>query len=117
MRILLIGAVEFSHRALLHLVGMGAHVVGVCTLRQSSFNADHVDLSDACRSSGIPSVYADDIHAPELLAWMATHKPDVIFCFGWSRLLKPPVLSLAPMGVVGFHPAALPMNRGRHPLI
>lgn len=41
----------------------------------------------------------------------------MIFCFGWSRLIKPPLLELPPMGVVGFHPAALPKNRGRHPLI
>jgi methionyl-tRNA formyltransferase len=27
------------------------------------------------------------------------------------------ILALAPRGVVGFHPAALPANRGRHPLI
>jgi len=26
-------------------------------------------------------------------------------------------LGIAPLGVVGFHPAALPANRGRHPLI
>jgi len=27
------------------------------------------------------------------------------------------MLAAAPLGVVGFHPAALPANRGRHPLI
>jgi len=32
-------------------------------------------------------------------------------------LIKAPLLNLSPMGVVGFHPAALPANRGRHPLI
>ena len=39
------------------------------------------------------------------------------FCFGWSRLIREPLLSLAPLGVIGFHPAALPANRGRHPII
>ncbi|MEM8892560.1 MAG: formyltransferase family protein, partial [Bacteroidota bacterium] len=38
-------------------------------------------------------------------------------CFGWSYLLKTEVLELAPMGVIGYHPAELPKNRGRHPLI
>ncbi|HTE46552.1 MAG TPA: formyltransferase family protein [Gemmatimonadaceae bacterium] len=51
------------------------------------------------------------------MAWIADRKPDVIFCFGWSRLLKQRLLQLAPLGVVGFHPTLLPSNRGRHPLI
>jgi methionyl-tRNA formyltransferase len=42
---------------------------------------------------------------------------DVLMCFGWSNLIKKEVLEVAPLGVVGFHPALLPNNRGRHPLI
>jgi len=117
MRIVFIGAVEFSLRALQHLGEIGASVVGVCTLRQSPFNADHVDLSDHCAQHGIPCTYAEDIHAPDTLEWIAGRRPDVIFCFGWSRLLSKPLLELSPLGVVGFHPAALPRNRGRHPII
>ena len=41
----------------------------------------------------------------------------MIFCFGWSSLLKERVLNIPPMGVIGYHPAKLPENRGRHPLI
>ena len=117
MRIVLIGAVEFSLHALQHLGLIGASVVGVCTLRQSTFNSDHVDLSVYCAQYGIPCIYADRIDAPHAREWIASCKPDVIFCFGWSRLLSKSVLELAPMGVVGFHPAALPQNRGRHPII
>jgi methionyl-tRNA formyltransferase len=32
-------------------------------------------------------------------------------------LIKKELLELAPMGIVGYHPAKLPENRGRHPLI
>ncbi|WP_295583625.1 formyltransferase family protein [uncultured Lamprocystis sp.] len=117
MRIVFIGAVEFSLRTLQHLGAIGASVVGVCTLRQSAFNADHVDLSGHCAEHGIPCIHTEDIHAPAALEWIAGCQPDVIFCFGWSRLLRKPVLELAPLGVVGFHPAALPRNRGRHPII
>ena len=116
MRIVFVGAVEFSLHALQHLRVIGASVVGVCTLRQSALNADHVDLSDYCTQHGIPCIYTENIHASVSLEWVAACQPDVIFCFGWSRLLKKAVLELAPMGVVGFHPAALPKNRGRHPL-
>jgi methionyl-tRNA formyltransferase len=117
MRIVFIGTVEFSQRALDRLVAMKADVVGVCTLEEAAFNADHVDLSPTCQAHGIPVLYAKDINSPETLDWIRDRAPDVIFCFGWSRLLKQELLELARLGVVGFHPAALPANRGRHPLI
>lgn len=117
MRIFFIGAVEFSRRALLKVLACGGDVVGVATKERSPFNADHVDLAPLCREKGIPCLHAADLNAPGTVAWIRGTKPDVIFCFGWSHLLRTDVLGLAPLGVVGFHPAALPANRGRHPLI
>jgi len=117
MRILFIGAVAFSAHALRELIAMQVKIVGVCTLKESLFNADHVDLSSIANDAGIPTLYAQNLDDPESLEWIRERKPDVIFCFGWSRLIKAPLLGLPPMGVVGFHPAALPANRGRHPLI
>jgi len=117
MRIVFIGAVEFSLSALECLVNLGADVVGVCTLRAPTFNSDHVDLSKISNSHGIPWLYANDINSIESISWIKDKSPDVIFCFGWSKLLKEDLLELTPLGVIGFHPAALPANRGRHPLI
>jgi len=117
MRIVFIGSVEFSLRALERLVALEAEIVGVCTLQESEFNADHVDLRGFSESHGIPSLYVDDINSSETLAWIRGKSPDVIFCFGWSRLIKKDLLKMAPLGIVGFHPALLPANRGRHPLI
>lgn len=117
MRIVFVGAVEFSRRALECLLTINAEVVGVCTLKESKFNADHVDLSALSASHGIPWLYAEDINSVESLSWIKDKSPDIIFCFGWSKLLKQDLLKLAPLGVIGFHPAALPANRGRHPLI
>jgi len=117
MNILFIGSVIFSAQALRKLVAMNARVVGVCTLRESSFNSDHVDLLPIAEESGIPGRYVTDLHDNETMSWIRERNPDVIFCFGWSRLIREPLLSLSPLGVVGFHPAELPANRGRHPLI
>ena len=117
MRIVFIGAVEFSRSALNRLIEIQADLVGVCTLQESSVNADHSDLSIICESSGIPWIYSPDINSEETLQWVSGKRPDVIFCFGWSRLLREKLLKLAPLGVIGFHPAALPANRGRHPII
>lgn len=117
MRIVFIGSVEFSLRALEKLVALGAEIVGVCTLQESKFNADHIDLRGFCEAHGVPSLYVDDINSIKAITWIRGKRPDIIFCFGWSRLIKKDLLELPPLGVVGFHPSLLPANRGRHPLI
>ena len=117
MRIFFVGTVEFSRKALIKLSELNAHVVGVATLAASAFNSDYSDLSDICIQNKIELKYLDNIHSAENMSWIRTLKPDIIFCFGWSKLLKKELLDIAPLGVVGYHPAALPLNRGRHPLI
>jgi len=115
MKIVFIGAVTFSEKTLEKLIVLKADIVGVCTLEKSSFNADHVDLTQLCMKHNIPVRYTTDINSDENISWIKILVPDVIFCFGWSRLLKIDLLNLAPLGVLGYHPAALPANRGRHP--
>ena len=117
MRIVFIGAVKFSQACLKKLIEIDTKPIGVCTLKKSSFNADHVDLTLLCNENNIHVSYTPDINSEESIAWIRSHSPDIIFCFGWSRLLKSELLNIAPLGVVGYHPAALPKNRGRHPLI
>ena len=117
MKIAFIGCIDFSQRALELLIEMNLEVVGVCTLKKSTFNADHRDLAKICQENNIAWTYTPDINSDESLRWLKNKNPDVIFCFGWSKLLGKSLLDIAPMGVIGFHPAALPANRGRHPLI
>ena len=117
MRILFIGTVEFSASALHELITMKANLVGVCTASASTFNSDHVDLTPIAEQAGIPVFDTSDINSTDTLNWIRGLAPDILFCFGWSQLIKKPLLSLPPKGVIGFHPAALPANRGRHPLV
>ena len=117
MRAVFIGTVEFSLRSLEKLIGLNVNLVGVITKESSSFNSDFVDLKSLCISNGIPCLYVDDINSLDSIKWIKDLNPDVIFCFGWSSLIKKEILNIAPMGVVGYHPTKLPMNRGRHPLI
>ena len=92
MKILFIGSVQFSKEALLQSIKSSAEVVGVCTLSESSFNSDHCDLSPVAESYEIPVHYVKDINSSETLNWIKDKEPDVIFCFGWSRLLKKEIL-------------------------
>jgi len=117
MRILFIGTVQFSKDALLKLIELKANVVGVITKDKSSFNSDFADLKSICDVKKIDCICVDKINDPKVLDFSQAKRPDIIFCFGWSALLAESFLTLAPMGVVGYHPALLPKNRGRHPLI
>ena len=117
MKIFFIGTVGFSKCALAKLIDMKSQIVGVVTKADSPFNADFADLTPLCKKTNIPYMFVDNINDKEVNDWIKSLQPDVIFCFGWSELLKRELLHLALMGVVGFHPAALPKNRGRHPII
>lgn len=118
MKIVFIGCVEFSRRMLEVLIGMKqAELCGVVTRASSKFNTDFVPLAPLAEQHGIPVFLARRNEQEPMEAWIRERGPDVIFCFGWSYLLRAPILGAAPMGVLGFHPAALPANRGRHPLI
>lgn len=117
MRILFIGTVEFSYKALKKLIELNAEIVGVCTKKKSDFNSDFEDLTPLCKKADIPFKYVNDINSNENIDWIRSLSPDIIFCFGWSNLIKKDLLNLPKMGVVGYHPALLPKNRGRHPII
>jgi len=117
VRIVFIGSVQFSLSALSQLSKMNANIVGVCTKNSSPLNSDYVDLSSFSNKKGIPWRYVDDINSKASVGWIEELKPDVIFCFGWSHILHDELLSIAPLGVIGFHPSKLPRNRGRHPII
>jgi len=117
MKILFIGTVEFSLHMLEKLVSLDIDLVGVCTKKHSGFNSDFADLTPLCKLHSIPYLHLEDINSKESVQWIKRLNPDVIFCFGWSFLLKKEVLTIPKLGVVGYHPAKLPKNRGRHPLI
>lgn len=117
MKIAFIGSVELSQLLLEKLLALNANIVGVVTKPNSDFNSDFKDLAVLSRANNIPFRYTKDINEEENLDWIKQIGADVIFCFGWSNILKNPILNITPRGVVGFHPANLPQNRGRHPIV
>jgi methionyl-tRNA formyltransferase len=118
MKVGFIGCVESSELALKIVLAVdNVEVVGVITKETSAFNSDHVDLSYLCKNHGIPFYFEDSSDKLAGVKFMENLNPDVIYCFGWSYLLKDDFLTMAALGVIGFHPAKLPKNRGRHPII
>lgn len=120
-RIALIGCVASTQTALRALLALPSHshqVTALITRQSSSVNADFVDLAPLARAHQVPVLLAESAPGDEQqAAWLRQRETDLLFCVGWSRLLGPETLACAPLGTVGFHPAALPANRGRHPLI
>jgi len=122
MRVCLIGCVEFSQHALHTLIDLEAsdiiEIAGVVAKKNSKFNSDFVDIGEValnyCRPETPTHYFTDE---DTLVKFIETIEADVIYCFGWSNLLTTAVLDAAPKGVIGFHPAELPKNRGRHPII
>ena len=117
MRVVFIGSVEFSESLLRHVLELGVSVVGVCSIKDSRINSDYCDLGPLARQKGIPLLYVSDINSGETFDWIRDRQADVIFCFGWSRLIALDLLTTTPLGVLGYHPTMLPKNRGRHPIV
>lgn len=117
MRVLFIGCVRSSELFLNKLLQMKADIVGVVTKAEAGINADFVDIGQICEKHQLDYIYVKNINEPESRTYIQQKKPDLILCLGWSQLLDEEILKIPAEGCIGFHPAKLPYNRGRHPLI
>ena len=114
---LFIGCVESSYVLLEAMLEKGYKVAGIITMESSASNSDFKSLVPLAEKYGIDYFITKNVNDEETLAFAKSKAPEVIYCFGWSRLIGKELLSLPKYGVVGFHPAAIPYNKGRHPLI
>ncbi len=119
MRIVFIGTVEFSLHCLKEIFDHGGHVVAVLTSprEKARFNSDYADLQTLSNSKNVPTYFIHRWHDPQTVSIIRSLKPDVIFVFGISHIIPKEIMEIPPLGCVGVHPALLPANRGRHPLI
>ena len=117
IRIVFVGSVYFSKAMLEILLKKKVNIVGVCTKKKSSFNSDFYNLGKISKKKRIRTLYTNNINSLNAYNWIKKRNPDLILCLGWSYLIKKKLLSLPRLGVIGFHPASIPQNRGRHPII
>lgn len=118
MRIVFMGCVDFSHALLCKVLTLpDAEVVGVVTRESSNFNTDFCSLRPLADHARIPCFLDVGNRQEEMVAWIYSLAPDVVYCFGWPYLLRKTILGVPLLGVIGYHPTALPKNRGRHPII
>lgn len=117
MKVILIGCVKSSELFLEKLIEMEVDIVGVITKEKAGFNADYADLGHICKKRGIDYLYITNINGNESKEFIRNKKIDLLLCLGWSQILDKEILSIPRMGCIGFHPAELPHNKGRHPII
>ena len=116
MKIIFIGCAKSSFVLLNHCLKLNLNIIGICT-KNKSWNNDFVDLNKKFKTKKIDTIYSNNINSLKTINWFKKKKPDLIFCFGWSEILKKKIISVPRYGVIGFHPTYLPENRGRHPII
>jgi methionyl-tRNA formyltransferase len=117
-RIVLAGSVSFSERTLAGLVRHGANVVGVLGLAESASQnvSDYARLDGIAKDAGIAYLDFVKINEPAVVAKVRDWQPDLIFVVGLSQLVHGELMSIPPMGSIGFHPTRLPKGRGRAPV-
>ena len=72
-------------------------------------------VADTADELGLPWIYGDDPHSPELAAAVAQAQPDLIFSFYYRAMIPAALLGLAPAGAYNMHGSLLPQFRGRAP--
>jgi methionyl-tRNA formyltransferase len=117
-RIICVGGNEEARTILTGLLDDGAEVVAVVTHPPGAAEgvSDYADLHGLCAERGVACIDTADINGPETVRAMLASQPDYVFVLGWSQLLGLAALSVPAHYVVGSHPSALPMGRGRAPV-
>lgn len=115
MRTVLVGAVESTAVALRTMAEAGSPFNALVTLPPERLHqhSDSSDLGPTANELGTPVILTGNINEPETIQAIATFEPDVIFVIGWSQICKREFRDLARNGTIGYHPSALPENRGR----
>ena len=115
-KIIFIGTVIFSKKILLKLLSMNVKIELIICKKKSLFNSDFADLSSIAVKNNINYHNTDNINSKKTEKIIRAVSPDVIFCFGWSQLIHKNILNIPSLGIVGFHPSNIKLNRGCNPI-
>lgn len=116
MRIAVIGGVASTRLLIEKLYQNGfldVHIFGYVPANTTNVSG-WVDLSEPAQTSG----YSFDpfVRVGECIEVIKRQQPDLIFAVGLSQLIPDEILAVPRLGVIGFHPTALPKGRGRAPI-
>lgn len=97
-------------------VGYAIQMVITLTHEAGSRRSGTVDYEPFCLEYGIPLYRVENVNSDSSARLLADFDLDVVIVLGWSQILRPHILRLARIGMVGAHASLLPHNRGRAPV-
>lgn len=115
MKSILIGSVGSSKQMLEAMIEVGFPISYVFSVdKQYSANiSGYQPIHEIAERNGIQYKTFRKINDQENVELIKSISPDYIFVIGLSQLVKKEIIDSAKVGVVGFHPTALPKMRGR----
>ena len=115
MKSVLIGAVGSCKVMLEAMIDVGFPINYVFSLDEnvSGNVSGYTPVHEYAAAHGIPYKKFRKINDPENVELIKELEPDYIFVIGLSQLVKKEIIDSAKIGVIGFHPTALPKMRGR----
>jgi methionyl-tRNA formyltransferase len=118
IRIAFVGCVAEGRRSLETLLEMDEDVDAIFTLRPelAAKVSGAVPWEDIASRAEVPLHYVRNMNDPEPVEILRRATPDLLFCVGWTQLLKKVVLEIPRLGCLGFHASCLPAYRGRAPV-
>ena len=103
----------WSHQALDRILATPELSVAFIVARFTS--ADPV-LKQYADSLQIPYILHPNVNDPQFLDWVKAQEVDLLVSMSFDQILKPPMLTVAPLGFINCHAGALPFYRGRNVL-
>jgi methionyl-tRNA formyltransferase len=120
MRIGWIGAHLEGIPALRALLERGVPIEAVITLRPEAAarrsGAGLAEYRALCQRFGVELHEVESINDGASIQLLHGLDLDLLFVIGWNQILRPEVLRLARLGVIGAHASLLPADRGRAPI-
>ena len=116
MNILFAGHQERGSNCLRALVASEHHVIGVLAHPSMEHAPSNISVAETALQLERPLFQPTDVNDPALLASLRALKPDVIVLAGYSQIVRPPFLELAPHGCINLHGGRLPQYRGSSPM-
>ena len=115
MKSILIGSVGSSKEMLQAMLDVDFPITCVFSLDESVSEkvSGYEPIHKLAENNGVRYKTFTKINDPENIEIIREINPDYIFVIGLSQLVKKEIIDSAKVGVVGFHPTALPRMRGR----
>lgn len=96
--------------------GYDVRAVVTLTSEKAAARSGATDYGGLCAQYGVPLHQVEDVNGDACYELLRDLELDVVFVIGWNQIIKPRVLQLPRLGMIGAHASMLPHNRGSAPI-